>query len=116
MPYLFTYGSLMQGQSNHRILQSLNAKFVDNATIQADIVPTKYPFPALKRGLGLARGEVYLVTEDALSRLDMFEGDPEFYQRRQMFTTDGLEVSVYLGTGVIGSRPEPLLGEYNGTS
>lgn len=102
MPLLFTYGSLQQGQSNHRILQSLNAKFLEYAAITADIVKTGYPFPAITRGSGLVRGELYEVDNDALASLDFFESSPEFYERRSTETTDGRVVFAYFGTGVIG--------------
>jgi gamma-glutamylaminecyclotransferase len=108
MPLLFTYGSLQKGQSNHRILENMATKFVAFDSIQADLVPTGYPFPAIKRGSGLVTGEVYSVDDDGLAVLDRFEGDPHFYQRRTTTTNDNRQVNVYFGTGVIDSRPEPL--------
>lgn len=103
---LFTYGSLRRAQYNHHILLSVGGKFLSEAQLKADVVPTSYPFPALKEGLGLAIGEVYEVSPEALERLDSFEGNPTFYQRRTTVTTDGIEVEAYFGTGVIGLQPQ----------
>lgn len=92
----------MQGQSNHQILQRIGAKFLGMAQIHAEFKPTKYPFPAIvERGSGLVKGEIYSLTDEAIDVLDHFEGHPEFYQRRTVFTTDGLLVEVFFGTGVI---------------
>ena len=109
MPILFTYGSLMQGKSNHPYLLALGAKFMEKNAIQAELLPTKYPFPAIREGLGLAiaPGELYQVSDDALDHLDRFEGHPLFYQRRNAVTTDGIPVVAYYGTGVLGMEPYP---------
>jgi len=103
---LFTYGSLRRGYSNHHLLLSLGARFFDNGNLQAELLPTQYPFPAVKEGLGLVHGEVYDLSDEAFERLDFFEGNPDFYQRRDAVTTEGLPVQVYYGTGVIGLKPQ----------
>lgn len=110
MAILFTYGSLRRGQSNHRILLTLAAKFIDKTTLQAELLPTGYPFPAIKEGLGLevVHGELYEVSDEGFQQLDLFEGNPDFYQRRSAVTTDGIPVFAYYGTGVIGLQPQAI--------
>ena len=106
MKFLFTYGSLMRGGSNHYLLDLYGCKFMENTSVRADLVKTPYPFPAVKEGLGLVSGEMYTFPEEAIKNLDHFEGDPEFYQRRTVFTTEGILVEVYFGTGVINLKPQ----------
>lgn len=99
----------MRGGENHYILEHLNAKFMEEVEIRADLVKTPYPFPAIKRGSGLVKGEMYNVSDEAIVRLDFFEGNPVFYERRSTYTVDGITVEAYWGTGVIG-EPVGLCG------
>lgn len=102
MDKLFTYGSLMQGGSNHQVLEQCKAVFLKKDTLEAMKVPTDYPFPAITEGLGLVSGELYEIDRTGIIRLDYFEGHPDFYQRREIITESGEIAWAYFGTGVIG--------------
>lgn len=96
---VFVYGTLKQGECNHRVMERLNHKFLSIAQIRGDKFRTSYGFPCLVEGLGLVDGEVYAVDDEAVRDLDTFEGVPHLYERRQVRTLSGLEVNVYFGTG-----------------
>ncbi len=93
---LFTYGTLMQGQLNNKLLE--NAVFVKEAITKPQHklfrVLGNFPFPALVDDGDVAvKGEVYEVSILDLPRLDALEGHPFFYERR-VIELDGIEDEV----------------------
>jgi len=94
---VFCYGTLKQGHGNHRLLT--NAKFLGEAK-----TPAKYTmystggFPAVvPEGDTVISGEIYEVTEEEFARLDMLEGYPSMYTRKQIKLQDSDETPwIYL--------------------
>lgn len=96
---VFVYGSLKRGLGNHRVIEA-----PDTIDMGADIL--MYPgfmvdlgaFPGLVKmneGIEQIHGEVYEVSPDTFSRLDMLEGYPRFYSREQRLTKNRHRVWVY---------------------
>lgn len=90
MPNVFVYGTLMKGRKNHSVMESINAKFLGEASVASQYRMVNVgPFPALVQGREGAwrrprytiHGEVYSVTNEGMRRLDMFEGAPNLYHR-----------------------------------
>lgn len=84
MPHLFVYGTLKRGGSNHG--QLAGQKFLGEAhTTPGYTLYALGDYPGLaveaddRRGV---KGELWLVDEAALARLDEFEGVPEGLYRR----------------------------------
>jgi gamma-glutamylcyclotransferase (GGCT)/AIG2-like uncharacterized protein YtfP len=103
---VFVYGSLRQGMGNHGLMG-------ESELIQQDVM--MYPgymvslgnFPAVMRtneDLRQIRGEVYDVTKETMSRLDMLEGYPSFYNREQRNTKSGILCWVYFLDGTKKSQ------------
>ena len=93
---IFTYGTLMAGQPNHRLL--LRAKRIGPARTQPrfDLVDLG-PFPGMVTGGSTAvTGEVYAVDQETLAALDRLEGHPRFYQRRTIRLANGQWIAAYI--------------------
>lgn len=93
---VFTYGTLLEGERNHRLLRT--ARLVGAAS-----TPPKYElrhlggYPGMVRGGTRAiAGEIYEVDAATLSTLDRLEGHPTFYRRTRIRLADGVAVSAYL--------------------
>jgi gamma-glutamylaminecyclotransferase len=86
MNFVFVYGTLKKGHYNHRcISMDPTAKLVfDDAVVQADMYNLG-AFPAITQGKGHVQGEVWLVSDLTLDRLDHLEGHPDFYKRKEIF-------------------------------
>lgn len=97
--YLFVYGSLLTGLSNHKILQYGNAKFISSYETHE-----KYYMVGLKSGAypyvidepvhptcqaTTIRGELYEISEHLLAKLDAFEGHPHHYTRQLIAVHNG---------------------------
>ena len=93
---IFTYGTLMRDEINHGLLST--ARFVAEAhTAPCFELYDLGHFPAMSTGgQTVVRGEVYVVDDQTLVRLDRLEGHPEFYQRTPIRLADGREVQTYL--------------------
>jgi gamma-glutamylaminecyclotransferase len=81
---VFVYGTLRQGEGNHRLL--LSARFVGEAhTVPGFALYDLGAFPGLVReGAGTVTGELYDVDEATLAALDRLEGVPSFYRRERI--------------------------------
>jgi gamma-glutamylaminecyclotransferase len=100
---IFVYGTLLRGESNHRLLR--RATFIREATSQPsfDLVDLG-AFPAMIAGGQTAVcGEIYEVDEATLTRLDHLEGHPSFYVRTTIMLEHGLEAETYLLPGAQAS-------------
>jgi len=88
---VLVYGTLKQGHTNGALLERVRANFMGYSSI---VGPFKMldlgPFPALFDTKGEdneIRGEVYAMEEEALAHLDFYEGHPNFFQRRKLWTS-----------------------------
>ncbi|RQD65556.1 MAG: gamma-glutamylcyclotransferase [Desulfonatronovibrio sp. MSAO_Bac4] len=81
--YVFVYGTLRQGCSNHHLLK--NARFLGRARTMEKYALYVDDFPYLykEQPWSRIRGEVYEVDDDGFSRLDELENHPFWYQREK---------------------------------
>jgi len=95
---IFVYGSLRKGLGNHYLLA--NARFDGEArTTPGFHLYDLGAFPGMiATALGRAGvvGEIYLVDDGTLARLDRLEGHPRWYCRTPIHLDDGREVETYL--------------------
>ncbi len=93
---IFTYGTLMTGQPNHRLLA--RAKWIGSARTEPrfDLVDLG-PFPGLMSGgTTSVLGEIYEVDRETLAALDRLEGHPSFYERKTIRLANGQWIAAYL--------------------
>lgn len=125
---LFVYGTLMQGQANHRLLQKpeVEAELVGSASaltsrwlmVDLGLYPALLEVPLAhdpkRAALAIprddhahARGEVWQVSAAGLAVLDSFEGTPSLYVRRSLLVLMDNERPALVQAYVVG----PLLRE-----
>lgn len=89
MEPVFVYGSLRRGMHNHRVMGE--SEFLAEATLTGFSMFQVSSFPAIVEGNGSVKGELYLVDDATLARLDRLEGHPRMY-RREMVTVQSGDV------------------------
>lgn len=105
---VFTYGSLLSGLSNHRHIE--NSKRIETSEIftttdmftMVSASPAReYPY-ALEVGDSrptdtpcVLKGEVYIVDDEVMARLDWLEDHPNLYKRRRV-TIEGVEERAWI--------------------
>jgi gamma-glutamylcyclotransferase (GGCT)/AIG2-like uncharacterized protein YtfP len=103
---VFTYGTLLAGERNHRLLQT--ARFVGaTSTLPRYELRDLGAFPGLVRGGTRAiAGELYEVDAPTLFALDRLEGHPTFYRRARIRLASGTIADTYLlRRDQVASRP-----------
>jgi len=75
---LFVYGTLRSGFNNHRVMKEIGATFVASAKTAKKyaLYARGIPYVTDKEEVSEIVGEIYSVTEQAMERLDRFEGHP----------------------------------------
>jgi len=76
--YIFVYGTLMKGQSNHNRYLS-NAAFLGNGSIEGFEMYDLGYYPGIIAGDGTVYGEVYSVSDAELSAINRLEGEGDLY-------------------------------------
>lgn len=112
---IFTYGTLMTGQANHRLLA--RAKRIGAARTEArfDLVDLG-AFPGMLTGGRTAiSGEVYEVDRETLAALDRLEGHPRFYRRTRIRLANGQWIAAYIYPQRTPQRPLILSGDWRHT-
>lgn len=95
--YIFVYGTARKGFRNHRYLNG--ARYIGRAhtkekyTLYADSLPYLVREPVC-----CVNGELYEIDDAILKRIDLLEGEPDFYFRRldTVITDDGKEHWAYI--------------------
>jgi gamma-glutamylaminecyclotransferase len=95
---VFTYGTLLSGEPNHRYLA--HARLVGEGRTQAAfaLYNLRYYPGLVQAGAQAVAGEVYEVDEPTLAALDRLESHPNFYRRTSIVLESGLAVQAYLLT------------------
>jgi len=95
---VLVYGTLKSEGTNHALMEKIRAKFIGfDSTSGAIKLKDLGPFPAVfdqsaeeikkcKGEYNDVRGEVYMMDEEALAHLDFYEGHPNFFERRKLWT------------------------------
>lgn len=102
---IFVYGTLKRGEGND-LSRWPNVEFVGEDAINGDIFELGW-YPGVKTvpgqfdpGSAIVRGEVFrILDDDAVERLDSYEGYPNLYDRIETETAEGLHVWVYTFNG-----------------
>ncbi len=103
---LFVYGSLRRGGQHHD--QMRGARFCGIARTRPGYALYQHgAYPALAEGAGAVQGELWLVSDELLGRLDDFEGCPELYQRGEVELSDGSRAVAYLVSAELAARLPP---------
>ena len=81
MTKVFTYGTLLSGESNHRVLRGSRCLGAERTPPRFRLVDLgAYP-GMLADGNTSVVGELYEVNDDVLAALDRLEGHPRYYLR-----------------------------------
>lgn len=102
---LFVYGTLMQGERAHALLEA--SALVRKASAPRCHLLDLGGCPGMVRGLGgPVQGEVYNVPGKVLEALDKYENTPTMYRRELVRLEDGSEVFTYIYRPIPGEvRP-----------
>jgi molybdenum cofactor guanylyltransferase len=92
---IFVYGTLLAGESNHRLLA--NAEFLGADSLANAQLYDLGEYPMILPGVGIVVGEVYRVTAEILAELDVLEEHPQVYFRGQIILESGRSSQVYWG-------------------
>ncbi|MFZ5626746.1 MAG: gamma-glutamylcyclotransferase family protein [Bacillota bacterium] len=104
---VFVYGTLLKGQSNHRLLHRALAGPVAAEVWGYALYQVTPAYPgAVPDEAGKIKGEIYWVDEELLRELDELEDyDPDthsgLYIRQKTRTVDQQEVYIYVWTGPV---------------
>jgi len=89
---VLVYGTLKSSGTNYALMEKIRARFVGYDEIVSKDIQFRDlgPFPAVSDATFTVnhnvRGEVYAMNEEALAHLDFYEGHPNFFVRRKMWT------------------------------
>jgi gamma-glutamylcyclotransferase (GGCT)/AIG2-like uncharacterized protein YtfP len=83
MIHVLVFGSLKRGFRNHHFLAT--SRFTGSGTTRRefDLLDLGYFPAAIKPGTFAIQGEVFMVDQKTLRRLDLFQSNGTFYQREQ---------------------------------
>lgn len=91
---LFVYGTLRKGESNQGFLSA--SEFLGrHETLPEYALYDLGPYPAVTQGHSSIVGEVYLIDDATLARIDQLEDVPVEYRREQIETPFG-QAWIYL--------------------
>lgn len=108
---VFVYGTLMAGYHNHYYLET--SKWVDYAKTVKDysLFESGIPFVYEDLNITTITGEVYEVSKSVMYYLDMLEGHPDAYKRKQIdvklgFTNEVVKAWIYFYPRIVGNLIE----------
>ena len=113
--FLFVYGTLMRGCPTHDVLKKVGATFITEAITADrhtlyDIYANDERYPGLLLGGGehYVEGELYLVPEEGLEKLDVFEGTTEGEYIREKIRVRRKDTGKVIEAYVYAINPEEL--------
>ena len=90
--HLFVYGTLKKGECRSSFLD--NSRFIGKRTLDGFVMfDTHFGYPAIVKGDGIVKGEVYEVSLETLLKLDKVENVPNLYKRHR--TKDDLTIYLW---------------------
>ncbi|UXD21584.1 gamma-glutamyl cyclotransferase [Ignicoccus pacificus DSM 13166] len=115
MEFLFVYGTLMRGCPTHDVLLEAGGTFlaeavtVDRHTLYDILVNSeRYPGLLLYGGEHFVEGELYLIPEEGLEKLDVYEGVTEGEYKRVKIKVKRKDTGSVLEAYVYAIDPEEL--------
>jgi gamma-glutamylcyclotransferase (GGCT)/AIG2-like uncharacterized protein YtfP len=108
---VFVYGTLKKGHGNHVLLRESEYQGAAQAPPGFRMVSLG-GFPGVVEGEGEVHGEVYLVNDNTMERLDRLEGFPSFYSRTLIPTPYGPAWMYTLNQYEYGNHPAVEGGEW----
>lgn len=83
MDYVFVYGTLRQGGSNHHLLRNAQLMGLARTTEFYALYRDVIPYVVQGREISPILGEVYQVDQETFEQLDLLEGHPDWYVRER---------------------------------
>jgi len=115
MEFLFVYGTLMRGCPTHDVLREVGGVFVSEAittdrhTLYDILVNDEhYPGLLLNGGEHFVEGELYIVPEEGLEKLDVFEGVTEGEYKRVKVKVKRKDTGGIVAAFIYAIDPEEL--------
>ena len=113
--FLFAYGTLMRGCPTHDVLLEAGATFVTEAVTSErhtlyDIIANdeRYPGLLINGGEHYVEGELYLIPEGGLEKLDVYEGVTEGEYIRTKIKVKRKDTNAEVEAYVYAINPEEL--------
>lgn len=94
--HVMVYGTLKGGHPNHGAITG--AEFLGRHCLEGYQMVDLGWYPGVIKGGENTKifGEVYKITPDMLSTMDMIEGHPNYYERKEVDVLDGKKAWIYL--------------------
>ena len=93
--YVFTYGTLLKGERNHHLINDND--YVCDASVSGFEMFNLGRYPGIYHGDGIVNGEIYLVDDKTLKKLDELEEEGSLYIREEVIAkSDNQEYKVYI--------------------
>lgn len=109
--YLFCYGTLKRGESNHDFIA--NCEYVGDYFTDKTftLVVAGLPFLVKRKGVGV-KGQLFKIDKDTLRAVDRLEGHPNFYRREIITVTnvdsgEDMEAYAYIHPDTFNERDFP---------
>lgn len=95
---VFVYGTLRQAQSNHKLLGDAYCYGTGSSRDKyAMYIAGNYPYVISTEARYPIVGELYVVDDDTLAKLDKMEGHPRYYNRREIAVdVEGIEYLAWM--------------------
>lgn len=110
--FIFVYGTLKKGKSNHNWLKQIENKFIGDALTNDKhaLYNSGYGYPFLVKNIDFGhriQGEIYEINEVDLNVLDLLEGVPTLFKRdtiKVSLNYKDMEVVCYTKAEIIQSN------------
>jgi gamma-glutamylcyclotransferase (GGCT)/AIG2-like uncharacterized protein YtfP len=116
MNYLFAHGTLRRGHKNNGLIKGADLVGHAETTQEYALFVVNHKPLITKRPVSKIKGEIYSVTEDALTMVDRFKGHPRINKRELVAVKmeDGSEIEAWLYFHIQPLRNSVLIedGEY----
>lgn len=81
---VFVYGTLRKGLAWHHLLEGSVSSGIGTTQEMYAMYADGIPYVCENEKISHIKGEIYLVDDSALKRLDRLEGHPDWYERKEV--------------------------------